>query len=107
MSIYEILITCVAAINLVLTLHNMRANGEKANSARLHEIEVSLRAKIQEHEGQLNRLLGQTEQAITHDHLDQVYADLRSIAQQVHQLVGQQQQMNDNLRLLLARLVRE
>lgn len=107
MTLYETIITCVAAVNIVLTLHNMKMGQSKAAAAKLDELETSLREQLRRHESELNRLVAHDERALTHEHLDGVYEDLRSIAQQVHQLVGQQQQMNENLRLLLARLVRE
>ena len=105
MTLYEIIITCVASFNLVLTLTTLRSNSAKAASSRLDALERALRDQLHEHATQLARLRVTTDNGITHDHLADVYADLKGIAQQVHMLVGQQQQMNENLRLLLARMV--
>jgi hypothetical protein len=105
MSLYEIVITCVALVNVVITLTVLRANAAKAATAQLEAIERELRDQIQEHESQLSRLHVNSENAITHEHLSDVYADLKGIAQQVNMLVGQQMQMNENLRLLLQRMV--
>lgn len=107
MTLYEILISTVAGVNLLLTLNNMRSNSCKAADERVNDLEDSLRKQLKEHEATLNRLAARAELSITHEHLSEVYGDLKGISEQVHQLVGQHEQMNQNLRLLLARLVRE
>jgi hypothetical protein len=107
MTSYEIIITVVALVNLALTLRAIRAGNAKAATSRLDEMEKALRETLSAHEASLTRLVTLADNAVTHDHLAHVYGDLKSISQQVHTLVGQQQQMNDNLRLVLARFVRE
>ena len=112
MSVYEILIACVALANLLLALSTLHAARQKAASARLDSFEVATDHRLAAADrrlvaidGALHRLKALSEVAITHDHLTAVYNDLKGISQQVHTLLGQQQQMNDNLRLLLAKLV--
>ena len=107
MSLYETIITCVALLNLALTITTLRAASHKAASTRLEALERDVREKLAEHESSLTRLLAIEDGAVTHDHLAEVYKAINGVAAQVHTLLGQQQQMNENLRLLLNRLGRE
>ena len=113
MSVYEILIACVAMANLALALSTLHAARQKAATARLDAFEVATDHRLAATDRRLvaiddalHRLRALAEVAITHEHLSEVYRDLKGISQQVHTLLGQQQQMNENLRLLLAQQVR-
>lgn len=105
MSTYEIIITCVALLNVALTITTLRAANRKAATARLDDLEAALREQLRQHEGALQKLVATAEAAVTHEHLADVYRDIKAIAQQVHVMVGQQQQMNENMRLLLRKMV--
>lgn len=97
----------VAAANLGITFSLWLASRRKAERESLAAVEASLRDEIKEHAQQLQRLATAIEAAPTHRHLADVYRDVKGISQQVNQLVGQQALMNENLRLVLARMVGE
>jgi hypothetical protein len=107
MSLYEIIITTVALLNMALTLTALRTAGHKAATARLDDLERALLGRLGDHEQSITRLLVTAEKAVTHDHLAQVYKAINDVAHQVHSIFGQQQVMNENLRLLLSELARD
>jgi hypothetical protein len=106
MSLYEIIITCVAFTNLLLTLGALHAARQKAATARLDLLETDVRAQLAAHADTLHKLQAAAEVAIDHSHLEAVYERLNGIAEQVHQMVGAQEQMNALLRQLLAQQLR-
>ena len=99
-------LAAVSAGNLALSISTWAAARHKAGAALLDEIKRDLNGQLQQQADALHRLQGQMDSSVTHDHLAEVYSDIKGIAQQLHILMGQQQQMNENLRLLLAQLVR-
>ena len=106
MSTYEFVIACVALTNLTLTILSLVAARAKAASSKLAELEDSLRQEMKDLKGDVQQLQVTATGAINHDHLAEVYRDLKGIAEQVHTLVGQQEQMNELMRQLLAKLLR-
>lgn len=106
MSTYEIVIACVALTNLTLTILSLLAARAKAASSKLVELEDALRRDIRALDTELHALKVAASGAVSHDHLADVYRDLKGIAEQVHTLVGQQEQMNELMRQLLAKLLR-
>lgn len=99
-------LAAVSAGNLALSISTWAAARHKAGAALLDEIKRDLNGQLQLQADALHRLQGQMDSSVTHDHLAEVYRDIKGIAEQLHTLMGQQQQMNENLRLLLAQLVR-
>lgn len=106
MSLYEIIIACVAGTNLTLTLLSLRASLAKAATARLDALETEVFDRLADHDEALARITAQIDGSVTHDHLAEVYRDIKGISQQVHNLVGQQGQITDLLRQLLAQQLR-
>ena len=106
MGIHESITVVISLLSLGLTALAMLSARAKASTERLEQIEAGLRAKIDAHETSLAALGAAAHMAITHDHLASVNGEIKAIAEQVHILLGQQQQMNENLRLMLANLVR-
>ena len=96
----------VALANLLLSLSTWHAARQKAAAARLEALEVAVRDQLAEHAQVLARLSAAVDGAVTHDHLAEVYRDIKTIAAQVHTLVGQQGQATDLLRQLLAQQLR-
>lgn len=107
MSYYEIIIACIAGTNLALTLMALNAARFKAGTIRIDSLEENMRLQLKGHDALLMRLAATVERSLTQDHLTEVYRDLKSYSQQVHILIGQQSQMNENLRLLLSQMVRD
>lgn len=106
MTLYEIIIACIACTNLALTLGALHAARQKAATARLNLLETDVRGQLTAHADALHKLQTAAEGAIDHDHLEAVYGRLNAIAEQVHQMVGSQEQMNALLRQLLAQQLR-
>jgi hypothetical protein len=106
MSTYEIVIACVAVTNLTLTILSLLSGRAKAASSKLTALETSLREDITRLTTELQSLKLSATAAVNHDHLAEVYRDLKGIAEQVHTLVGQQAQMNELMRQLLAKQLR-
>jgi hypothetical protein len=104
-SSYEILIACTTLINLALATTTFFSNRAKANGERLATLEKSTADQFKAHNQQLAELQAAGDVAVTHDHLAEVYRDIKGIAEQVHTMLGQQEQMNQNLRLILNSLV--
>ncbi len=107
MTTYEILIACVAVTNLSLTVLALLRARSMAATSRINDLEADLRRELKAHTAELAELRAVTQSALNYDHLAEVYGDLKAIAGQVHQLVGQQEQMNDLLRQLLAQQLRK
>lgn len=126
MTQYEIIITCVALSNLALSLSTLWSARQKATTSRLEAFEREVRDALAKMAGgerlgsfetearthmatldeTVHGLVAGAKLAVTHDHLSDVYSAINDLAKQVHTLVGQQSQMNENLRLLLAKLVK-
>lgn len=106
MSYYEIIIACVAMTNLMLTLLSLRASHTKAATARLDAMETRLHGRLTAHDEELAVLTAAVKAAVSQDHLAKMYRDINTLSAQVHVLVGEQRQMNDNLRQLLAQQLR-
>lgn len=95
----------VALGNMLLGITAWVSARAKAASSKLEAVEEHLRAQLQRQDESINWLRARMEAAPTHEHLAELYRDIKSIGEQVHVLLGQQRQMNDNLRLMLDRLV--
>lgn len=97
-------LAAVACGNFVLSLSSFYLARQRVTSDRLNTLEVQMREQLAEHGQRIAAMAASAESAVTHEHLAQVYGDIKAIAAQINNLAGQQQQMNDNLRLVLARL---
>lgn len=95
----------VALGNLLLGITAWLSARAKAASSKLEALEEHLRAQMQRQDESINWLRTRMEAAPTHEHLAELYRDIKAIGEQVHVLLGQQRQMNDNLRLMLDRMV--
>lgn len=107
MTNYEILIACTTLVNLALAVTTFVSNRAKANGERLSLLEKSTAEQFKAHDQALAELQAVGEVAVTHDHLAEVYRDIKGIAEQVHTMLGQQEQMNQNLRLILNNMVQK
>ncbi|MBL8351213.1 MAG: hypothetical protein JNL87_12985 [Burkholderiaceae bacterium] len=96
----------VALANLVLSVSTWHAARLKAAASRLETLESLVRDRLREHDEAVIRLEAAVDAAVTHDHLAEVYRDIKTTAAQVHTLVGQQGQATDLLRQLLAQQLR-
>lgn len=106
MSQYEIIIACVAMTNLILTLATLSAARAKAATTRIDALETTVMSRLHRHDEEIQRLRANGEVAVTHEHLAELYRDIKALSQQVHNLAGNQQQMNELLRQLLAKELR-
>lgn len=106
MSIYEIIITCVAAANLALTIHALRNNAARTTAARVETIDRELREQLRSQADELQRLITLADGAVKHSDLADIYRELRSLAQSLHIHMGQQEHLQDTLRLMLAQVMR-
>lgn len=121
MSTYEIIVSAIAATNLLITLGVLLSNRGKAASARVDE----LRAAIDEGLAMLDRktatrgnelalrmerLDALQAQAPKHEDLSTIYESLNATRQQVERLSGEVKgemaQMNANLRMVLNQLMK-
>lgn len=118
MTPYEIIVSCVAVTNLAFTLAVFQANRGKAASAKLQELGDELRTAIAAHAREstdrvhaqdvtLASLKATADKAPNHDDLAAMYAQMNATRQQVDRLVGELDQINSNLRLLLASMVQK
>ena len=106
MTDYQTIVAFIAAANLLLSLAALVSARAKAGTDRIDRLEAEMRAALKAHDDRFALLGAAIERAASQDHLADVYRDLAKISQQVHTLLGQQEQMNENLRLLLAQVVR-
>jgi predicted GTPase len=106
MTTYEIVIALVAITNLTLTLLALLRARSMAATSRINALEEDLRRELKAHTRELNEMKVATQGALSREHLDDVYGDLKNISQQVHQMVGQQSQMNELLRQLVGQQLR-
>lgn len=106
MTDYQTFVAAIAVANLLLALAAFAAARAKAGTDRIDRLEADVRAALRAHDDAIARLGAAIERSVNQDHLADVYRDLAKISQHVHTLLGQQTQMNENLRLLLAQLVR-
>lgn len=106
MTDYQTFVAAIAVCNLLLALAAFNAARAKAGTDRIDRLEAEVRAALKVHDDSFARLGAAIERSVSQDHLADVYRDLAKISQHVHTLLGQQEQMNENLRLLLAQLVR-
>lgn len=106
MTPYEIIVSCIAATNLGLTLVVWRTSRSKANEARLKELEDAMQSRLGAHDERLARAEEAARRSPTHDDLSKIYAEVNKTSQQLNHMAGTLQQMGENLRLLLAQQVR-
>lgn len=97
-------LAAVALGNFLLSVSSFYLARHRVTTDKLNQLEVQMRSQFAAHGERIAGLAATAESAITHDHLAEVYGDIKGIAAQINNLAGQQQQMNDNLRLMLARL---
>ena len=107
MTPYEIIVACVAVTNLVFTLAVFQANRGKAAAARLAELEGRVNDGLQVQALQIAALRGGAEKAPSHTDLSKIYDQLNDTRSQIDTLAGSVEQMNANLRLVLAKYVNE
>jgi hypothetical protein len=107
MTPYEITITCVALANLGFTMVVWRSSRAKANEARLKALEDSLMTRLSVHDERITRAEEADKRGITHDDLAKIYTEINKTAHQINRLEGGVEQMNENLRLLLTKMVRD
>jgi hypothetical protein len=107
MTDYQTFVALIAVANLLLALAAFATSRAKAGTDRIDRLEADMRAALKAHDDHFARLGAALERSVSQDHLADVYRDLAKISQHVHTLLGQQTQMNENLRLLLAQLVRD
>ncbi len=96
----------VALMNLLLSVSTWHASRQKAASARLDALEATIRTEIAAHASLLVELKAKAEEALTHDHLAEVYRELRTMATKVDTMVGVQEQATALLRQLLQQQLR-
>lgn len=121
MSTYEIVVSTIAASNLLLTLVMLQANRGKAAAAKLDELGREIKAEIEDLESRFDRRA--IEQALRieridahaarspkHEDLGAIYGQLNATRQQVERLTGEvkgeMEQMNANLRMVLNQLMK-
>lgn len=106
MTTYELIIATLGVVNLALALFNFSAARAKASGERLDAMEKSITERFGKLNQSVSDLKTVAESAITHDHLADVYADIKDIAGKLHVLVGQNTQMHASLQLLLNQQLR-
>lgn len=105
-SMLQWVLGAVALGNFLLALSAWHSARHKAATARLESLESEIRATLGNHATAITRLRAGADQAVTHDHLAEVYRDIKQVAAQINTISGQQNEINSNVRLLLARLVK-
>lgn len=96
----------VMATNLVLTMMAFYLARQKVAAEKVDKLERSLREELQRHQVAIEEIRIAARGSLNTTHLNEVYQDLKHISAQVHQLSGQQDQMNELLRQLLAQQLR-
>jgi hypothetical protein len=94
-STYEIIVSTIAATNLVITLAVMVASRGKAASARVDELAM-----------RVERMDAVVAAAPRHEDLSAIYQSLNESRQQMERLSGEVTQMNANLRMVLNQLMK-
>lgn len=103
MSTYETLAVIASLGNLSITVFLLLANRSKAAAARVDEIERSFTTRSNAHAVAIERISATLEGIPSHEDLGNLYEVVRANSEQLHQLVGQVQQMNANLAMVLSR----
>ena len=121
MSTYEIVVSTIAASNLLLTLVMLQANRGKAAAAKLDELGREIKAEIEDLESRfdrraieqalrIERIDAHATRAPKHEDLSAIYGQLNATRQQVERLTGEvkgeMEQMNANLRMVLNQLMK-
>jgi len=94
---YELAITTVAVVNLVLNLSLFQANRHKASTERVER----MRSDIDDHALRLARIDAHLQNSPSHDHLSEIYEQLNRTRDQVGRMAGELEQVNRNLQMLL------
>jgi hypothetical protein len=92
---YEIIVSAIAATNLLITLAVMIASRGKAAAARVDELAL-----------RVERMDAIVSQAPKHEDLSAIYESLNVSRQQMERLSGEVTQMNANLRMVLSQLMK-
>ncbi|MEY2875972.1 MAG: hypothetical protein RLZZ373_3343 [Pseudomonadota bacterium] len=106
MTPYEIIVTSIATVNLVLTLSVMVGNRRKAGDQRVAELEKATAAALKRLENRLARVEAITERALTHDDLEKTNARIDELARVLHHLAGTVEQVNNSQRAILNKMMR-
>ena len=103
---FEVFSGIVMATNLVLTLIAFYLSRQKVAAEKLDKLEEVLRDELQRHQIAIEEIRVAARGSLNTSHLSEVYKDLKHISEQVQHLSGQQEQMNELLRQLLAQQLR-
>lgn len=105
MSGNEMLVAGLCGLNLLLTTVAivMRRRGD---AERIAELERGMSAALAEHDDRLARIEAAARSHPTHDDLAKIYERINETSRLIHRVEGTVEGMDNNLRLVLSRLVR-
>lgn len=117
MSTYELIVSAIAATNLIITLAVMISSRGKAAAARVDELRAAIDEGIaaldrktatrgNELALRIERIDAVVAQAPKHEDLSVIYQSLNESRQQMERLSGEVTQMNANLRMVLNQLMK-
>jgi hypothetical protein len=104
MTIYEYIIAAIACVNLMLTVYALLSRRGNDTAEKLDDLEREFTQRQAEHSTAIARLNLLADRALTNDDIRDLYRDVHLLSEKVHTMIGQQAQMNENLRLLLNKL---
>lgn len=95
--------------NFLLTwgvaLYMYLSNKNKATNQRIGELEKAIAIDIKDHEQRVTTLEAVAKTAPTHDDLSKVYVRINGISDQLKELIGENRQQTDTLRLIQNRII--
>lgn len=101
MTDYEITISALSALNLVLTITVILGN--RGDRKKLAELESALRR----HDERLACVETAADRSPTHDDLAKIYERINDTSRLIHRVEGTVSKMDDNLRMVLDRMMRD
>lgn len=115
-SLYELVIGCIALINVAMTIAVLMSNRHKAAAAKLElmrtdmersidGLSTELRGAVSGHATRLERLDVHVTRMPSHGDLARIYTEVNAVRDKVSNVQGELRGINDNLRLITARLL--
>lgn len=101
----------ISGANFLLTwgvaLYMYLANKNKVTNERITRLEDDFDVKFDAHADRLARLEEATERAPSHEDLGKLHEKVNTVAQTMHQLVGENRVQSDTLRLILNQITQK
>lgn len=80
-------------------------NKNKATNERIAKLEEDLASKFESHVQRITTLEANAKSAPTHDDLAKMYERINGVADQLKELIGENRQQTDTLRLIQNRII--